>query len=115
MPFYRACAKRRGRRCHIKVACWPTCPALMYWYYIGSGPVAGYESGYLGTALMGGPMLKDITQTRKMLNGGKLPFIDELSQKLLNIDCDGYWIVSHNEGLRIAIELSASKPSGPYI
>lgn len=85
----------------------------VHWYYIGSGPVAGYESGYLGTALMGGPMLKDITQTRKMLKGGELPFIDELSQKLLSIDCDGYWIVSHNEGLRMAIELAVRQHERP--
>jgi hypothetical protein len=87
--------------------------AEIYWCYIGAGAIPGYEEGYLGPALMGGPMLKDIAQTRTMLSGGKLAFIDNLVQKLFAIDCDGYWIVSHNEGLRIAVELVARQKERP--
>ncbi|OOQ57072.1 hypothetical protein BC343_16200 [Mucilaginibacter pedocola] len=83
------------------------------WAYIGNGPVAGYEEGYLGPALMGGPMLKDILQTRRMLSTGNMPFMDGLVQKMLAIDCDGYWIVSHNEGLRLAIELTTRQNQRP--
>ncbi|MBD1365009.1 hypothetical protein IDJ77_14405 [Mucilaginibacter sp. ZT4R22] len=83
------------------------------WTYIGNSPVDGYEDGYLGPALMGGPLLKDILQTRQMLSNSKLPFIDNIIKKLLAIDCDGYWIVSHNEGLRIAIELSTRQTERP--
>jgi len=83
------------------------------WCYIGSKAVAGYEEGYLGQALMGGPIVKDFVQTRKMLNTGNIPFIDSLIEKLLAIDCDGYWIVSHNEGLRVATELSLRQQARP--
>jgi hypothetical protein len=47
------------------------------------------------------------------MNGGKVAFIDNIIKKLLAIDCDGYWIVSHNEGLRIAIELSTRQTERP--
>lgn len=83
------------------------------WAYIGNAPVQGYEEGYLGQALMGGPMLKDILQTRRMLGTGDMPFIDNLIQKLLAINCDGYWIVTHNEGLRVAIELTVRQNQRP--
>jgi hypothetical protein len=83
------------------------------WYYIGNKPATGYENGYLGRGLMGGPILKDIWQTRQMLTGGKVAVIEEISHKLLAIDCDAYWIVSHNEGLRIAVELVARQTQRP--
>lgn len=83
------------------------------WYYIGSQPIDGYENGYLGTALMGGPLLKDITQTWAMLRSGDHAFINSLINKLLALDCDAYWIVSHNEGLRVATELSYRQTDRP--
>lgn len=75
------------------------------WYYTNDKPVAGYEDGYLGESVMGGPFIKDITQTYKMLTGRKVPAIDELLQKLLAVDCDAYWMITHNEGLRLAYDL----------
>ena len=83
------------------------------WYYIGKNQATGYEGGYLGEALMGGPILKDIWQTRQMLTGGKVAVIEEIFHKLLAIDCDAYWIVSHNEGLRIAFELAKRQTTRP--
>src|ERR1700744_6376060 len=55
---------------------------------------------------MGGRFIKDVLQTRKMLSNGKILLIDNLVQKLIQIECDEYWIVSHNEGIRVAIELA---------
>ena len=75
------------------------------WYYLNRDIVAGFEQGYLGQPIMGGPMLQDVLQTRRMLKGQNMPAIDDIVDKLLVIECDSYWIVSHNEGLRIAIEL----------
>lgn len=76
------------------------------WYYLNSSIVPGFEAGYLGQPLMGGPILQDLLQTRKMLNGDNVGYINILVDKLLAVDCDAYWIVSHNEGLRIAFELN---------
>lgn len=82
------------------------------WFYVGKQAVAGYEGGYLGKALMGGSIVKDIIETRKMISGKQTRLIDDLVEKLIAVDCDAYWIVSHNEGLRIAFELS-SRQSRP--
>ncbi|RFZ85789.1 hypothetical protein DYU05_09395 [Mucilaginibacter terrenus] len=76
------------------------------WYYIGNATAAGYEKGYLGNAVMGGPLLADITQTARMLGMGDVPRVDAIVKKLLSIECDVYWVVSHNEGLRIAQDLA---------
>jgi hypothetical protein len=76
------------------------------WYYTGDKAVAGYEKTYLAKALMGGNLVKDIWQTWKMLTDRKTALINEVVAKLMNVDCDAYWIVSHNEGLRIALELT---------
>lgn len=83
------------------------------WYYIGNNAVAGYESGYLGPATMGGPMVKDIFHTWQMLTRARTPYIDQLLAKLLAIDCDAYWIVSHNEGLRVATALAHRQSNRP--
>jgi hypothetical protein len=83
------------------------------WYYTNNKPVAGYEDGYLGQNIMGGPFLKDIIQTYKMLKGGQVPAIDGLLQKLLSVDCDAYWIVTHNEGLRLAFDLARTQQGRP--
>jgi len=82
------------------------------WYYIGDREIKGYENGYLGKALMGGELIKDVVQTWKLLVNEKTPFIENLVNQLMAIDCDGYWIVSHNEGLRLAVEL-AGRQSRP--
>jgi len=76
------------------------------WYYTGDKAVPGYEYGHLGKALMGGPFMNDVWETYKMLADFKSISINSLLKKLSEIDCDEYWIVSHNEGLRLAVELS---------
>ena len=83
------------------------------WYYIADKPAPGYENGYLGIGVMGGPILKDIWQTRKMLAGSTVPAVTEILNKLLQVNCDAYWIVSHNEGLRIALQLVESQQQRP--
>jgi len=76
------------------------------WYYVGNNAEPGYESGYLGKALMGGDPVKDVLNTWKMLADKKMPYFDSLVQQMAAIECDAYWIVSHNEGLRLALELT---------
>lgn len=76
------------------------------WYYTGDKAVPGYENGYLGKAIMGGPFINDVWETYKMLADFKSNKINALVKKLSEVDCDEYWIVSHNEGLRLAVELS---------
>jgi len=76
------------------------------WYYTGNKAVPGYESGYLGEAIMGGSFVNDVKETYIMLADHKSTKINSLVTKLSAIDCDEYWIVSHNEGLRLAVELS---------
>ncbi|MBK0380660.1 glycosyltransferase family protein [Mucilaginibacter segetis] len=83
------------------------------WCYIGNQPVSGYEPGYLGKAVMGGPVIKDILLSAKMLAGKKVDAIDSIVKQLLAIACDSYWIVSHNEGLRIALELTKKQNNRP--
>jgi len=82
------------------------------WCYTGS-KTNGYEEGFLGTGVMGGNILKDIISTFKMLNGFDHAGINHLVNKMLQIPCDAYWIVSHNEGLRIALELAERQTRRP--
>jgi hypothetical protein len=57
--------------------------------------------------------LKHIWPTWRMLADQSCSRIDRLVKRLLEIDCDGYWIVSHNEGLRVALELARSQQGRP--
>lgn len=83
------------------------------WYYTSDKPVPGYENSYLGKGLMGGSFLKDIRQTWQMLNDRQVAAVNMLVQKLLEVTCDAYWIVSHNEGLRLAYELARLQKARP--
>ena len=76
------------------------------WKYNSAHLDAGYENGYMGPSIMGGKLLKDIWNTWKILSGRESLLINDLVNKLLAEDCDAYWIISHNEGLRIALELA---------
>jgi len=75
------------------------------WYYTNDKAVHPYQSGHVGASVMGGPMIADLIQTWRMLAGKKVQAIDKIVDQLIKVDCDCYWIVSHNEGLRIALEL----------
>lgn len=83
------------------------------WYYTSNKAVEGYEDGYLGPGIMGGPFIKDVAQTYQLLRGGKVQALTNLVQKLLAVNCDAYWIVSHNEGLRLAYELASVQQQRP--
>ena len=85
------------------------------WYYLADSPNAGYEDGYIGKPLMGGSIVNDIWQTYQMLNDKKVQAIENVVEALLKVDCDGYWIVSHNEGLRVALELSRRQKRSLHI
>ncbi|MFD0750775.1 hypothetical protein ACFQZS_11535 [Mucilaginibacter calamicampi] len=82
------------------------------WCYTGS-KVVGYEAGHLGEGIMGGNILKDIASTYKMLSGFNSVSLNKLVDKLLAVSCDAYWIVSHNEGLRVALELALHQQQRP--
>jgi hypothetical protein len=81
------------------------------WYYTSDKPAQGYEAGYLGKSIIGGPFLQDIKQSWKMLNGGTVEPLNDLIKNLLDIECDAYWIVSHNEGLRLVCEMARMQQS----
>jgi hypothetical protein len=82
------------------------------WCYTGS-KIGGYEEGHMGAGIMGGNILNDIISTFTMLNGFDNKRITELVDKMLNVPCDIYWIVSHNEGLRVAFELARRQKKRP--
>lgn len=83
------------------------------WFYISDKPAKNYEQGHIGKSIMGGPPIKDIISTWLMLADKKVNRINEIVDVLLDQDCDAYWIVSHNEGLRIALELSRCQNKRP--
>ncbi|MDF2430501.1 MAG: hypothetical protein JWP44_132 [Mucilaginibacter sp.] len=76
------------------------------WKYIAKTPAAGYETGHLGTGFMGSGIINDVLNTWAMLSDRSNQVIDQVVSQLMSVECDGYWIVSHNEGMRIALELS---------
>ena len=76
------------------------------WYYIAAKVAEGYEAGYLGEPIMGRAIIDDTLLTWKMLADKEVLQITNLVNELSKVECDQYWIVSHNEGLRIALELS---------
>jgi len=83
------------------------------WYYLAARPVLGHEKGWLGEPLMGhGGAIADLSATTAMLGGVPTARWKRLLQQLVDIDCDAYWIVSHNEGLCVARDLvrASSRP-----
>lgn len=86
---------------------------IIDWKYISDSEVAGYESGYMGKGFIGGNIFKDLYGTWTMLADRRNAQIDEIVNKLLAIECDAFWIVSHNEGLRIALELVRKQKDRP--
>lgn len=83
------------------------------WHYLAAQPSVGYEDGWLGEPLMGhGGAVADVLTTAAMLSGRATARWKQLLQQLLAIDCDAYWIVSHNEGLCVARDLvrASSRP-----
>ncbi|WP_234736948.1 glycosyltransferase family protein [Tellurirhabdus bombi] len=83
------------------------------WKYLAENVAKGYESGYWGRNFMGGSLVKDLWLTSNMLMGNTCAPIDQLVKQLLEVDCDAYWIISHNEGLRVAFELARVQSARP--
>jgi hypothetical protein len=76
------------------------------WHYLAERPVAGHESGWLGQPLMGQRnAIADVSATSAMLVGVTTARWRKLVERVLALDCDAYWIVSHNEGLCLARDL----------
>lgn len=76
------------------------------WYYLAQQPVLGHEKGWLGQPLMGQRnAIADVTATTAMLAGMATPRWRKLVEHVLALNCDAYWIVSHNEGLCLARDL----------
>ncbi len=83
------------------------------WCYLAARPVLGHEKGWLGEPLMGhGGAVADLSATTAMLCGVPTARWERLLRQLVDIDCDAYWIVSHNEGLCVARDLAraSSRP-----
>lgn len=84
------------------------------WYYLNENIVIGHEENYLGVNLKNNNILKDIYYNWKMLSNKNCPdSIEQTINKLLKIECESYWIISHQEGLRIALELSKRQNTKP--
>ena len=83
------------------------------WKYTSVKAVPGYEDGYMGNSFMGGSIVKDIWKTWRMLDDRSCADINNIVKKLLSVDCDSYWIVSHNEGIRIALEIARIQKEKP--
>jgi hypothetical protein len=79
------------------------------WVYLSPRPDASQPDGWLGTPLIGfaGP-LRDIIQTGSILAGWRFADWHRLLSGIHRINCDAYWIVSHNEGLGLARDLARS-------
>ncbi len=76
------------------------------WFYTARQPSRGFEEGWLGAPLVGrSNPVSDILTTASLLLGTPSAGLERIIAKLLNVKCDAYWVVSHNEGLRVALEL----------
>jgi hypothetical protein len=76
------------------------------WKYLSTQPVTGYEPGWLGLPVIGaGSLVGDARRTALLLAGFQSKAWRDLVTKVLSVECDAYWIVSHNEGLCLARDL----------
>ncbi len=83
------------------------------WYYVSAQAAAGYESGWLGAPVIGrSNFVVDMAATAALLAGHKSKAWELLLEKMSSLECDAYWIVSHNEGLCLArdLELRTNRP-----
>jgi hypothetical protein len=75
------------------------------WYYLASAKAASGVGTWLGPQLMGGPLLQDLSRSSRLWLRGTSGRIREIAA---HMDADLYWIVAMNEGVLVALELSAS-------
>ncbi|WCT13832.1 hypothetical protein [Mucilaginibacter jinjuensis] len=83
------------------------------WKYTNRSVDKNYEEGYIGPGVMGGKILNDVWETWRMLSDAPVDKINKIVDILLEVDCDSYWVVSHNEGLRVALELKRRQSTRP--
>jgi hypothetical protein len=81
------------------------------WFY--SGDSSGDDPACLRRPIMGGPILADVPRTFRLLSNRRVKGIEHVVKTLLDQPCDAYWIVSHNEGLRVAYELARRQTGRP--
>jgi len=75
--------------------------------YTSASAASELKDGWLGNTIVGaGHPLADMLKTAFLLRGHSSVALEAIVQHLLAIDCDAYWIVSHNEGMRVAWELT---------
>ena len=75
------------------------------WYYLASTKAASGVGTWVGPQLMGGPLLQDVSRSSRLWLRGTSGRIREIAARM---DADLYWIVAMNEGVLVALELSAS-------
>jgi hypothetical protein len=76
------------------------------WLYTARSAVRGREDGWVGLPAIGWDNpVRDFFRTSVILGGGPSGKIEEIVARLLAVPCDAYWVVSHNEGLRVSLEL----------
>jgi len=83
------------------------------WKYLANSKHNDYPNGYLGQGIMNSGLVKAIYHTWVMLAGIRSKGISSIVKELLAVDCDAYWVVSHNEGLRVALELARIQQQRP--
>lgn len=81
------------------------------WHYTNSKEIEMAGTAHLGAGVLGGSFLSDVLKCWLLLSCKKLTRINQIVDQLLQVDCDCYWIVSHNEGLRVAYELKRRQSS----
>jgi hypothetical protein len=75
------------------------------WYYLASAKAPSGVGTWLGPQLMGGSLLQDLSRSSRLWLRGTSTRIREIAAQM---DADLYWIVAMNEGVLVALELSAS-------
>jgi len=75
------------------------------WYYLAAAKAASGVGTWLGPQLMGGSLLKDLSRSSRLWLTGTSSRIREI---VAQMDADLYWVVAMNEGVLVALELSAS-------
>jgi glycosyltransferase involved in cell wall biosynthesis len=75
------------------------------WYYLAPAKAASGVGTWLGPQLMGGPLLQDLSGSSRLWLRGTSRRIREIAARM---DADLYWVVAMNEGVLVALELSAS-------
>ena len=84
------------------------------WKYTARAAVGDHDGGHLGPALMGrGGMGSDFLGTWRLLSGRAHPGLDSIVDACLRSECSAFWVVAHNEGLRVAHELATRQSTRP--